>query len=83
MNLAIATPEKVVFEGEILSLFVPGTEGYFQILENHAPLLSTLQAGQVTLITPTHAKIIYTISGGFFEVARNQAILLVDSCQIT
>jgi F-type H+-transporting ATPase subunit epsilon len=78
MNLKLATPTSILFEGEILSLTAPGTLGYFQILENHAPFLTTLTAGTVTLLTPT-TTLTYSITGGVLECAYNQISLLADN----
>ena len=47
MYLEIVTPDKKVFEGEVLSVSFPGTDGSFQVLNNHAPLVSTLAKGTV------------------------------------
>ena len=60
MKLSLATPEKVIFEGEVTSLIAPGTLGYFQILPSHAPLLTTLRSGTVTFITPDQIPHTYT-----------------------
>lgn len=78
MKLSLATPEKVIFEGDITSLTAPGTLGYFQILEGHAPLLTTLRSGTLTFtaLDQTHT---YLISGGILECAHNEIHLLADS----
>lgn len=78
-HLSLATPEKILLDEEVLSLSVPGTLGYMEILSNHAPLISTLQAGKVTIITPQREKKIYTITSGVIEVLHNRVLLLVDS----
>ena len=49
MNLSIVSPEALLFKGEVESITLPGTSGYFQILNNHAPLVSTLAAGKVKI----------------------------------
>lgn len=49
MNLSIVSPEALLFNGEVESVTLPGTSGYFQILNNHAPLVSTLAAGKVKI----------------------------------
>jgi len=49
MNLSIVSPEALLFTGEVQSVTLPGTSGYFQILNNHAPLVSTLAAGKVKI----------------------------------
>ena len=49
MFLEIVSPEKTLFSGEVSSVIVPGTEGSFQILNNHAPIVSTLKNGLIKL----------------------------------
>ena len=49
MHLEIVSPEKTLFTGDVTSVHVPGTEGSFQILNNHAPIVSTLKKGEITI----------------------------------
>jgi F-type H+-transporting ATPase subunit epsilon len=51
MNITVLTPDKQVFKGAITSVKVPGTNGQFQILKNHAPIVSSLEAGEVFIVT--------------------------------
>ncbi len=51
MNITILTPEREIFSGAIVSLTVPGTSGMFQVLTNHAPIVSSLSSGSVRLVT--------------------------------
>jgi F-type H+-transporting ATPase subunit epsilon len=51
MNITILTPDKEIFNGAIVSVKVPGTLGEFQVLKNHAPIVSSLSKGTVTLVT--------------------------------
>lgn len=51
MNIAILTPEKEIFRGTIKSIKVPGTLGQFQVLKNHAPIVSSLEQGKVEIVT--------------------------------
>ena len=51
MNISILTPDKEIFQGAISSVKVPGTLGQFQVLKGHAPIVSSLSAGNVTLVT--------------------------------
>ena len=51
MNISILTPDKEVFHGVVISVKVPGTMGEFQVLKNHAPIVSSLEKGIVTLVT--------------------------------
>jgi F-type H+-transporting ATPase subunit epsilon len=79
MKLDLATPEKVVFEGEISSVTAPGTLGYFQILEGHAPFLTTLRSGTVTIIVNDQTQLKYQITGGILECSSNKIHLLADN----
>jgi F-type H+-transporting ATPase subunit epsilon len=51
MKITVLTPDRQIFSGEITSVKVPGTLGEFQVLKNHAPIVSSLEAGKVTLVT--------------------------------
>lgn len=51
MNITILTPDKEIFHGQVVSVKVPGTLGEFQVLKNHAPIVSSLEAGEVTVVT--------------------------------
>jgi len=51
MNITVLTPEKEIFHGAIVSVKVPGVSGEFQVLENHAPIVSALESGVVTIVT--------------------------------
>ena len=51
MNITILTPDKEIFQGGIVSVKVPGTVGQFQVLKGHAPIVSSLQSGEVVLVT--------------------------------
>lgn len=82
VHLFLATPEKVVFDGEVVSLVAPGTVGYFEILKNHAPLVSTLKPGKLTVTDQNGNKIFWALSEGYFEIYKNKAILLADALEI-
>lgn len=78
MYLEIVTPDKKVFEGEVLSATFPGTDGSFQILNNHAPLLSTLKKGTIVYKDKKNEYDI-TVDGGVVEVLNNKVIVLAES----
>ena len=78
MLLEIITPEKKVFEGEVKSVLLPGTSGKFEILNNHAPIISTLTAGQVRVINNNDQKELFDINGGVIEMQNNKIIVLAD-----
>lgn len=68
MQLSVLTPDKQVFEGQIVSVKVPGTLGEFQILKNHAPIVSSLKDGKVTLVTAAGEHKIYDEESGDIKV---------------
>jgi F-type H+-transporting ATPase subunit epsilon len=79
MKIEIITPDKKVFEGEVKSVRVPGKKGSFQVLKDHAPIISTLENGPVILVDMDGKQISYEINGGVIEVKANKIILLADS----
>ena len=79
MKIEIITPDTKVFEGSIKSVRVPGKKGSFQVLKDHAPIISTLDNGQVILIDYEGLETIFEIRGGVIEVKANKIILLADS----
>jgi F-type H+-transporting ATPase subunit epsilon len=78
MHLEIITPEKKVFEGEVSLATFPGADGSFQILNNHAPLVSLLKAGVVEYKTKEASRSQLKITGGVVEVLKNKVVLLAD-----
>jgi F-type H+-transporting ATPase subunit epsilon len=78
-NIEIVTPQKLYFSGEVVSVTAPGEEGQFQILKNHAPLLSSLKTGKVKLALADRTEQSFSISDGFLEVSGNKAILLTET----
>lgn len=78
MKLQILTPDKTVFDGEVQALLVPGTAGPFEILKDHAPILSTLTQGELR-IRVNGKETYYTVSGGFVEFHNNQGVVLAES----
>jgi F-type H+-transporting ATPase subunit epsilon len=78
MNISVLTPDKELFEGEIKSVKVPGTDGQFQILNNHAAIVSSLGNGEVALVKANGEKMNFGIKSGFIEVLNNEVSLLVQ-----
>ena len=81
MNLIVLTPGKKVFEGPITSVKVPGIGGQFEILSNHAPLVSALGEGSVRIIEKGGGNKTFEIEKGFIEVIRNEVALLVQGVE--
>ena len=78
MLLEIITPESKVYEGEVKSVLLPGTDGKFEILNNHAPIISTLNAGQIRIINNNDQRELFNINGGVIEMQNNNIIVLAD-----
>ncbi len=77
MYLEIMTPEKKVFEGDVTIATFPGSDGSFQVMNDHAPLVSLLKEGVVVYKTKEATSQI-NITGGVVEVLKNKVILLAD-----
>ncbi len=77
LQLKIVSPENIEFDGEVESVLVPGTMGQFEILNDHAPIISTLQKGIVEYGTK-EGKVSLNILGGFVEVKKNEVSLCVE-----
>ncbi|HCM76566.1 MAG TPA: ATP synthase F1 subunit epsilon [Cytophagales bacterium] len=81
MHLEIITPEKKIFEGEVHIATFPGADGSFQILNDHAPLVSLLKEGDVVYKSKEATSQI-KITGGVVEVMKNKVILLADGIAV-
>jgi F-type H+-transporting ATPase subunit epsilon len=79
--LQIIAPNRVVFEGEASSVSAPGTLGGFQVLFNHAPLLSSLDAGPLKVKNVQGTDTVYATGGGYLEVRDNKVVVLVESAE--
>jgi F-type H+-transporting ATPase subunit epsilon len=77
MRLEIITPDKTVFKGDVDSATFPGAKGSFQVLKNHAAIISTLVQGTVKYKIKENAQEI-TVTGGVVEVLNNHIILLAE-----
>ena len=77
MFLEVVTPSKKVFEGEVSIITFPGVDGSFQVMNDHAPLVSTLKEGDLIYKSnSTEEKV--GITGGVVEVLHNKVIVLAD-----
>ena len=79
MYLEILTPQKKIYSGEIKLLKVPGSKGSFEILKNHAPIISTLEKGPMKFVTPENETHTFSIESGVVQVANNKIIVLAES----
>ena len=78
LKLKVVSPEKILFEGEVEMVKVPGVVGEFEILNNHAPIVSALQHGIVEYAPLGKERVQVHIAGGFVEVLKNAVSLCVE-----
>ncbi len=78
MQVELITPDQTVFSGEATGIKLPGVNGSFEVLANHAPLISALGEGTVRINAKEGATTV-TITGGFAEVLNNRVVVLAES----
>lgn len=78
-RLIIITPEKIVYDSEVISIIAPGDLGYLGVLANHAPLITSLTSGYLEVTDPGGTKRRMHLDGGFMEVLQNTVTILTDS----
>jgi len=78
MTVEIITPEKKLFEGETSMVKVPGSKGSFQMLNMHAPIVSTLEKGEVIIREMNDNELKFSVNGGLVECKNNKIVILVE-----
>jgi F-type H+-transporting ATPase subunit epsilon len=76
VKVEILTPEKKLYSGEANLVKVPGTKGSFEILKKHAPLISTLEKGQIKILDQKNEPVFFDISSGVIEVHKDVVTIL-------
>jgi len=80
LNLEIITPERPVFKDKVEAVTIPGTQGSFQVLKDHAPLISSFEIG-IIKVKNSSSETFYTTAGGTVEVNQNRVLVLADSIE--
>ena len=78
MKVKITKPNSILFEGDVKLVQLPGTGGKFEILENHAPIISTLEAGDIRIVLPDNTEQIFNVRGGVVKGQQNDILILVQ-----
>lgn len=78
MKLDITTPDKQLFSGEASLVQMPGLDGFFEVLENHAPLVAALKQGKIKVQLSDGQTEYYDINGGTVEVLKNNILVLAE-----
>ncbi len=79
LDIEVFTPSRAIYNNKAVSITVPGTQGSFQVLFNHAPILSSLDIGHVKIEEEDGKKLDFATGGGTVEVLNNKVLLLVES----
>lgn len=79
MLLEIIAPDKKLFSGEVDLVQVPGSKGSFEILRNHAPIISTLERGQIKIVDQKGSTSYFEVDGGVIEAKNNKIIVLAET----
>jgi len=81
-NIEVTSPQASIYQGYAFSLIAPGELGYLGVLANHAPLITNLVPGKISIKEASGSwKVINSKAGGFLEVVNNKATLLLDSSE--
>ena len=80
-RLAVVTKEKIVYEDDVVSIIAPGSVGYLGIMTSHAPIITSLKPGKLTVKDKTGTEINLALSGGFLENSNNICTILADSAE--
>lgn len=79
LNLEVTTPSKKAYSGKVKSITLPGTLGSFQVLYNHAPILSSLEIGVIKIVDSDGKEKLFATGGGTVEVLNNSVLVLAES----
>jgi F-type H+-transporting ATPase subunit epsilon len=80
-KLSIVTTERIVYEDNVASIIAPGSVGYLGILSNHAPIITSLKPGKLTVKDSSGKEILFAITGGFLENSANTCSILADAAE--
>ena len=78
MTIEIVTPDTTIYEGEVSLAQLPGIDGSFEILNNHAAMIAALKKGKVKVIDAKKAVLFFEINGGVMEVLKNRILVLAE-----
>ena len=82
IELTIVTPEGPIFDGPVESVVLPGAEGEFGVLPEHARFLAPLKIGELSITRAGGSKLYAAVSGGFANVDGNHLVMLADTCEL-
>ena len=79
MKLSIISPDNVIYTGDNVHLVqLPGIDGSFEIMSNHAPLISVLKKGKIKVVNKGETPLLFDVNGGVIEVLNNKVLILSE-----
>lgn len=78
MQLDIITPDSTVFSGKVQLVQLPGLDGLFEVLHNHAPMIAVLGKGRIKVLGDDKKPLFFEIQGGMLEVLNNKLVVLAS-----
>lgn len=78
MQLDIITPDSTVFSGQVQLVQLPGLDGLFEVLHNHAPMIAVLGKGRIKVLGDDKKPVFFEIQGGMLEVLNNKLVVLAS-----
>ena len=78
MNVKITKPDASLYDGTASLIQLPGSDGLFELLENHAPIISSLAAGTIRLLTESQEELTFPIKAGVLKGQQNDILILVQ-----
>ncbi len=78
MFLEIISPDAIIYTGNVTLVQLPGIDGSFELMDNHAPIISVLKLGKIKVIDENNKTQDFDIKGGVLEVVNNRAIVLAE-----
>jgi F-type H+-transporting ATPase subunit epsilon len=79
MKIEIITPDSTIYTGEASLVQFPGADGSFEVMHNHAPIISTLKEGKIKVLgLVDKTPIFFDIKGGVVEVSNNHILVLAE-----
>lgn len=81
LDIDIVTPQRIIFSGKCISVALPGAKSPFQVLYNHAPIVSALEIGAIKIVNEDNSEVVYATEGGFVEVLQNRVSIVVETAE--
>ena len=78
MNIEIITPDDTIYTGKAKLAQFPGIDGSFEVLNNHAPMISVLKKGKIKIQDENNQQLYFDVKGGIVEILKNKILVLAE-----